>query len=95
MNAVSPIRGSPIGKERKTDVSIGSSEIGGTTIFSRMLTVHSESTGTSLVQVGCSEGSRPIHEEYGTESNPLNMNWVLVDDTKGNHPAQMRWVIDR
>jgi len=25
----------------------------------------------------------------------LEMNWVLVDDTKGNHRAQMQWVVER
>ena len=62
---------------------------------SPMLTVHSASTGVSLVQGCCSEISPPVHEKYEAESNPLHMNWVLVDDTKGNHRAQMRWVVDR
>ena len=25
---------------------------------------------------------------------PLHMNWVLVDDKKGNPRAQMRWVVE-
>jgi hypothetical protein len=37
----------------------------------------------------------PVHEKYEAQSNLLHMNWVLVDDTKGNSPAQMVWVVDR
>jgi hypothetical protein len=33
--------------------------------------------------------------QYEAEVNPLHMNWVLVDDTKGNPRPQMRWVVDR
>jgi hypothetical protein len=95
MNAASPTRGSMIGREKKTNLSICSSEIEGTTMCFQMLTVHSESTGASLVQGGCSEICSPVHEEYEAEFNPLHMNWVLVDDTKGNCRAQMRWVVDR
>ena len=62
---------------------------------SPMLTVQAVPTGISPVQGGCSEVVRPVHEKHETESNPLHMNWVLVDDTKGNHQAQMRWVVDR
>jgi len=62
---------------------------------SPMLTVQAAPTGVSLVQGCCSEISPPVQENYEAESNPLHMNWVLVDDTKGNHRAQMRWVVDR
>jgi hypothetical protein len=62
---------------------------------SSMLTVQAAPTGASLGQRGCSKISPPVHEKYKAESNPLRMNWVLVDDTKGNPRAQMRWVVDR
>lgn len=63
---------------------------------SPMLTVQAAPGGVSLVQGGCSEICSPVHEEYEAEFNPLHMNWVfLVDDTEGNHRAQMRWVVDR
>ncbi len=95
MKAASPTRRSTIGKEKQTNLSICSSEIGETTMCSRMLTVHSQSTGASLVQGGCSEVSPPVREKYEAEFSPLRMNWVLVDDTKGSQQAQMRWVVDR
>lgn len=60
-----------------------------------MLTVQAAPTDVSLVQGGCSEISSPVQENYEAESNPLHMNWVLVDDTKGNHRTQIRWVVDR
>jgi hypothetical protein len=62
---------------------------------SPMLTAHSAPTGVSLIHGGCTEICSPVHEEYEAEFNPLHMNWVLVDDTKGNHRAQMRWAVDR
>lgn len=62
---------------------------------SRMLTVQAVPTGASLVQGACCEIHPPVHEKYEAEFNPLHMNWVLVDDTKGNHRAQMQWVVDR
>jgi len=95
MNAASPTCGSTIGEEKKANLSIGNSKIGRTTMCSPMLTVHSESTGASLMQGGCSEISPRVNEKYETEFSPLRMNWVLVDDTKGNSRAQMRWVVDR
>ena len=52
-------------------------------------------TSASLVQSGCCDIWPPVHEKYEAEFNPLHMNWVLVDDTKGNQQAQMRWVVDR
>ena len=61
---------------------------------SPMLTVQAVPTGFSLVQGCCSEISPPVHEKYEAESNPLHMNWVLVDDTKGNPRVQMRWVVE-
>jgi len=60
---------------------------------SPMLTVQAVPTGVSLVQGG-SEVFPSVHEKHEAKSNPLHMNWVLVDDTKGNHQAQMRWVVD-
>jgi hypothetical protein len=60
-----------------------------------MLPVYSELTGASLVRDGRREISAPIHERYEKKSNSLHMSWVLVDDTKGNHRIQMRWVVDR
>jgi len=95
MKAASPTRVSTIGEEKKANLSIGNSEIGGTAMCSPMLTVHSESTGTSLVQGGCSEISPPVLEKYEAVFSPLRMNWVLVDDTKENQQVQMRWVVNR
>ena len=62
---------------------------------SPMLAVQGVPTGVLLVQGGCSEICSPVHEEYETEFNPLHMNWVVVDDTKGNRRAQVHWVVDR
>ncbi len=62
---------------------------------SPMLTVQAGPTSTSLVQVFCCEICSRVHEKYEAEFNPLHMNWVLVDDTKGSPRAQMRWVADR
>ena len=62
---------------------------------SSMLTVQATPTGASLVQGACRDICPPVHEKYEAQSNPLHMNWVLVDDTKGNSPAQMLWVVDR
>jgi hypothetical protein len=53
------------------------------------------STSASLVQSGCGDICSTVHEKYEAEFNPLHMNWILVNDTKGNHRAQMRWVVDR
>jgi hypothetical protein len=63
---------------------------------SSMLTVQAAPTSASLVQGawGC-DIYPPVHEKYEAQSNLLHMNWVLVDDTKGNSPAQMLWVVDR
>ena len=94
MKAASPTLGSTIGSEKKTNLSIGSSETGKTAMGSPMLTVHGVPTGVGLVQVGCSEISPPVHDKYEAELNPLHMNWVLVGDTIGNHRAQIRWVVD-
>jgi hypothetical protein len=62
---------------------------------SQMLTVHLESTGTSLVQRDCSEIAPPIHERHQAGFNLLHTNWILVNDIKGNSRAQMQWVVDR
>jgi len=55
VKAASRTRGSTIDKEKKTDLSIGISEIGGRTMYSPILTVQAAPTGVSLVQGGCSE----------------------------------------
>jgi len=52
-------------------------------------------SGASLVLRACCDICPPVHEKHEVESNSLHMNWVLVDETKGNHRAQMRWVVDR
>ena len=95
MKAASRTRGSTIGEEEKANLSIGSSEIGGKTMCSPMLAARAAPTSASLVQNGCCDIYPPVHEKYEAEFNPLHMNWVPVDDTKGNHRAQMRWVVDR
>ena len=95
MKAASRTRGSTIGKEMKANLSIGLSDIGGTTLCSPMLSVQGVPTGVAFVQGGCSEISPPVHEEHEAEFNPLHTNWVPVDDTKGNHRAQMRWAVER
>jgi hypothetical protein len=87
--------GSTIGEEVKTNLSIGSSEIGGTTMCSPMLSVQAAPTSASLVQGACCDICPSVHEKYEAEFHPLHMNWVLVDDTKGNPRPQMRWVVDR
>jgi hypothetical protein len=60
---------------------------------SPMPTVQAAPTRASLVQGACCDICPP--EKYEAEFNPLHMNWVLFDDTKGNSRAQMRWVVDR
>lgn len=80
--------------QEKTNLLIGGSEIGGTTMCSPMLTVQGVPTGVALVQGSGFEISPPVHEKYEAESNPIHMNWVLVDDTKGNHRVQMLWVVE-
>jgi len=94
MNAASPTRGSTIGEEKKTNLSIGSSEIGGTTMCSPMLTMQAAPTSSSLVQGACCDICPPVHEKYEAEFNPLHMNWILVNDTRNNPRAQMRWVVE-
>ena len=47
-----------------------------------------------IVQDTCCDICPPVHEKYEAEFNPLHMNWVLVDDTKGNPRAQLRWVVE-
>ncbi len=61
---------------------------------SPMLTVRTAPTSASLVQSACSDICPSVHEKYEAEINPLHMNWFLVDDTKGNPQAQMRWVVE-
>ena len=59
---------------------------------SPMPTVQAAPTSPSLVQIACCDICFPVHKKYEAELNPLHMNWVLVNDTKGNPRAQMRWV---
>jgi hypothetical protein len=61
---------------------------------SPMLTVQAAPTNASFVQGACCD-IPPVHEKYEAEFNALHMKWALVDDTKGNPRAQMRWVVDR
>ena len=62
---------------------------------SPMLTVLAAPASTSIVQSRRCDIYPLVHEKYEAEFNSLHMNWVLVDDTKGDHRAQMRWVVDR
>jgi hypothetical protein len=62
---------------------------------SPVLTVQTAPTSALFVQGGCCEISSPVHKKYEADPSPLCMDWVLVDDTKGNPRAQMRWVVDR
>jgi len=62
---------------------------------SPMLTVQAAPTSASLGQGACCDIGPSVHEKYEAEFNPVHMNWVLVDDIKGNPQAQMRWVVDR
>jgi len=62
---------------------------------SPMLTVLAAPTSASLAQHACGDICPSVHEKYEVEFNPLHMNWVLVDDTKGKPRTQMRWVGDR
>ncbi len=59
------------------------------------LAVQAELTSASLVQAACRDICPPVHQKYDAGLNPLHMNWVLVDDPKGNPRAQMRWVVDQ
>ncbi len=61
---------------------------------SPMLTVQTAPTSASLEQVVCREICFPVQEKHEAEFNPLHMNWTVVDDTKGNHRTQMRWVVE-
>lgn len=60
-----------------------------------MLSVQVVPVGASLGQGACCDICPPVHEKYEAELNPLHMNWFLVDDTRGNPRAQMRWAVDR
>jgi len=59
-----------------------------------LLTVQAAPTSASLVQGACCDICPPVHQKYKAELNPLQMNWVLGDDTKGNPRARMRWVVE-
>jgi hypothetical protein len=62
---------------------------------SPMLTLQAAPTGASLRQGACCDICPSVHEEYEPEFNALHMKWALVNDTKGNPRAQLRWVVDR
>lgn len=62
---------------------------------SPMLAVQAAPTSASLVQGACCDIYPAVHEKYEAEFNPLHMNWVVVDDTKGKSRTQVRWVVDR
>ena len=68
--------------------------MGGTTMCSPMLTVQAAPTSASLMQNACCDICPPVHEKSEPEFNSLHMNWGLVDETKGNSQAQMRWVVE-
>ena len=55
-------------------------------------TVPAAPTRASLMQGACCDICPPVHEKFAAEFNPLHMNWVLVNDSRGNPHAQMRWV---
>ena len=59
---------------------------------SPMPTVQAAPPSASLPQGGGCDIFLPVHEKYDAEFNPLHMNWVLVDDTRGNPSVHMRWV---
>jgi len=61
---------------------------------SSTLILQAASTSALIVQGACCDICPPVHEQYEPEFTPLHMNWFLVDDTKGNPQAQMRWVVD-
>ena len=87
--------GSTIGEEVKINLSIGSSEIGRTTMRSPMLTVQAAPTSTSLVRGASCDICLPVHDKDEAEFRPLHMSWLLVTDTNGNPRLQMQWVVDR
>ena len=61
---------------------------------SPMLTVQAAQNSALLVHGTFCDICSPVHEKYEAELNPLHMDWVLVDDTKGNPRAQMRWMVE-
>ena len=61
---------------------------------SPMQTVQAAPTSVSLVQGVYRDICPSVQEKCEAEFNSLHMNWLLVDDTKVNPRAQMRWVID-
>jgi hypothetical protein len=58
------------------------------------LSVQAAPTTASLVPGTCCDICPPVHEKYEAEFNPLHMNWMLVNDTRNNPRAQMRWVVE-
>jgi hypothetical protein len=67
MNVASPTGDSTIGEEEKTNLSIGSSEIGGMTMCSPMLTVQAAPTSASLLQGGCGDTCPSVNEKDEVE----------------------------
>jgi len=63
-------------------------------MYSPMLAVLAAPTSASIVQGACCDICPPVHEKYEAELNPLHMNWVPVDDKKGNARARMRWTVE-
>jgi hypothetical protein len=59
---------------------------------SPMLTVQAAPTSASIMQGTCRDISPPV-QKCEAEFHPLHMNWLWVDDKKGNHRAQMQWVV--
>jgi hypothetical protein len=64
-------------------------------MYSLMLSAQAAPARASLVQGAYCDTCPPVQEKYEAEFNPLHVNWVLVDDTRANTRAQMRWVVDR
>ena len=70
MNAASPTRGSTIGEEKKTNLSIGSSEIGGTTMCSPSANCAGSADQRLTLSKALAVTSRPpVHEKYAAEFN--------------------------
>jgi len=63
-------------------------------MWSPMLTVQATLTSASLLQGACCDICPRVQEKFEVQFNPLHMNWVLVDDTKGNPHAQLRWEVE-
>jgi hypothetical protein len=78
-----------------TNLSIASSETGGTIIGCSIETVQGVPSSSVFVQAAFSEICPPVHEEDEAEFHLLRMNGLLIADTQGNVRAQMQWVVER